>query len=39
MHYQRPTVESRQSIEQPFVLGGYFTPTWTDEAGEGDPNP
>jgi hypothetical protein len=30
MIYEAPTVENRQPIAQPFVLGaGYITPTWT----------
>jgi hypothetical protein len=38
MTYQPPAIESRQSIEQPFVLGTSYivnSPSWTEKEGEG----
>jgi hypothetical protein len=36
--YQPPSIEHREAIEQPFVLGGMvsqtFTPNWTEQPEE-----
>ena len=31
MRYEAPGIETRESIEEPYVLGKYVSPTWTTE--------